>query len=242
MHFGMVLSSGALPQPITAAGIGRVSPQHHTGSIDLAMNLGNIPQVVQALGTSTLKISELIDGTTLYLKFPAQLTSKLPSFGSKPWVKIDLAKAASSAGIPGIGSLIDNPASSDPSQFLSYLHAAGTVTKVGSATVNGVQTTQYHAVIDLDKVPSSEPAASRSQAQAAIAGLEKATNLHRIPVDVWIDGQNLVRRIRMNFRETTSGQTVGVGITVDILDYGAQPPPAIPPPSQVTDASSLAGG
>jgi hypothetical protein len=241
MHFAMVLSSAGLPQPITAAGVGRVNVQQHTGSTDLAMNLGNSPQVVQALGTSTLNISELVDGTTLYIKLPEQLTSKVPALGSKPWLKIDVAKAASAAGIPGLGSLVNNPASSDPGQFLQYLRAAGTVTKVGTQTINGFSTTQYHGVIDLDKVPSSAASSSRSQEQAAISGLEKATGLHQIPVDVWIDNQNLVRRIRMNFHETASGQAIGVGITVDILEYGPQPPPAIPPASQVTDASSLAG-
>jgi hypothetical protein len=242
MRFGITLSTSALPQPITGAGVGRFNVHQRQGAVTLDMNFGSIPQVASVLGSSTLHLEELIDGTTVYIKLPTSLTSKIPSFGSKPWLKIDLAKAAAAAGVPGLGSLVSNPASSDPSQFLQYLRAAGTVTKIGSDQVNGISTTHYRASIDLDKVPNALPSSSRSQAQAAIAGLEKVTNLHQIPVDVWIDNHNLVRRIRLAFREpVASGQSVSTAINVDIVGYGPQPPPTLPPADQVTDASALAG-
>jgi hypothetical protein len=242
MRFAMTLSSPALPQPITGAGAGRFNVKQRQGAVTLDMNFGSIPQIASVLGSSTLRLQELIDGTTIYVKLPTSLTSKLPSLGSKPWLKVDLAKAASAAGVPGLGSLVSNPASSDPSQFLQYLRAAGTVTKVGSEQVNGIATTHYRGVIDLDKVANTLPSSSRSQAQAAIAGLEKVTKLHTIPVGVWIDNQNLVRRMRLAFSESVSGQSISTAITVDIVGYGPQPPPVLPAPGQVTDVSSLAGG
>jgi hypothetical protein len=242
MRFAMVLNSSALPQAIRAVGTGRFNVKEHSGAITLAMDFGSIPQVASVLGSSTFVLRELIDGTTIYVKLPDALANKLPQLSGKPWVKVDLAKAAGSSGVPGIGSLINNPASSDPSQFLSYLRAAGTVTKVGSDTVNGLPTTHYRAVIALDKVANALPAASRGQAQAAIAGLEKTINLHQIPVGVWVDSQNLVRRIRMTLQEAlATGQTVSTAITVDLVDYGPQPPAVPPPADQVSDASSLTG-
>ncbi len=175
MRFGMVLSTSALPTPITAVGTGRFNVHEHAGEIALAMNFGNIPQIASVLGSSTFLLREVINGTVVYIKFPATLASKLPSLSGKPWVKIDIAKAASAAGVPGIG-------------------------------------------------------------------LEKLTNLHQIPVGVWIDSQNLVRRMRMAFKESLStGQSVSTAITVDIVQYGPQPPPVLPPADQVTDASALAG-
>jgi hypothetical protein len=242
MRFAMVLSSPALPQPITGAGAGRFNIKQRQGAVTLDMNFGSIPQVASVLGSSTLRLQELIEGTTIYVKLPDALTSKLPSLSSKPWLKVDLAKAASAAGVPGLGSLVSNPASSDPSQFLQYLRAAGTATKVGSEQLNGIATTHYRGVIDLDKVPNALPSSSRSQARAAIAGLEQVTKLHQIPVGVWIDSQNLVRRMRLAFSESlSSGQSVSTAITVDIVGYGPQPPPVLPPADQVTDASALAG-
>src|SRR5436305_9516200 len=164
MQFGITLSSTALPQPITGTGAGRFNVKQRQGEVALDMSFGSIPEVASVLGSSTLHVEELVDGKTVYMKLPASLTRKLPSLGSKPWLKVDLAKAASAAGVPGLGSLVGNPASSDPSQFLQYLRAAGgSVTKVGTAQVNGISTTHYRASIDLDKVPNTLPSASRSQ-------------------------------------------------------------------------------
>jgi hypothetical protein len=157
-------------------------------------------------------------------------------------VKIDLARAAGTAGIPGLGSLLSNPASSNPSQFLQYLRAAsGSVTKVGAAPVNGVPTTHYRATINLDRVANALPAGSRAQARQAIAQLEHLTNLHALPVNVWVDGQHLVRRMRFSYDETIgTGQPLRSAITVEIPEYGPQPVPALPAASQVLDATNLA--
>jgi hypothetical protein len=170
------------------------------------------------------------------------LVSKIPTLNGKPWLKIDLAKASAAAGVPGISSLVNNPTSSDPSQFLQYLRAAGTISQDGTEVVNGIQTTRYKATISLDKVPNVVPPANRQAAQAAIQGIEKVTNLHQIPVVAWIDGHNLVRRIQLSFNEKVpNGGTVNSKITVDILNYGPQPPATVPPSDQVSDISSLAG-
>lgn len=243
MSLSMQISSGALPSPITATGHGAFDIPDHTGSVSIDMNLGNIPQVQQALGSSILRLEEVISGRTIYVKLPTALTSRIPQFGGKPWVKIDLAKAGSAAGVPGLSSLASNPTSSDPSQLLQFLRATsgGSITKVGTESVNGIQTTEYRAKINLDRVPNTLPAARRASAQQAIAALERVTNLHQIPVDVWIDNQNLVRRMRLSFSETASGQSVGVSITINILKYGPQPRPPLPPADQVFDASGLSG-
>jgi hypothetical protein len=74
-------------------------------------------------------------------------------------------------GIPGLSSLLSNPTSSDPSQFLRYLRAtSGGVTKVGTQTVDGFQTTEYRAKIALNRAPNAFPAASRAQVRQTIAG------------------------------------------------------------------------
>jgi hypothetical protein len=242
MRFSLRISSPGLPQGIAGVGTGAFDVRDHSGSLALDMNLGNSPQVVQLLGSSTFHIDEVLAGTTIYVKLPAALTSKVPGLSSKPWLKVDLAKLASSAGVPGLSSLVNNPASSDPGQFLQYLRAAGTVTKQGTAVVNGVRTTQYQAEISLDHVANAVPSASRASAQQAVAGIEKLTRVHQIPIVVWIDGHNLVRRMRVTLNESVAaGQTANTQITVDFLKYGPQPKAAVPPASQVTDASALSG-
>ena len=236
MRFSFQFSSPQLPTPLTATGIGSIDARDHAGSVALAMNAGNNPELEQVFGGSTLRFQELVKGSVVYLKIPSAFASKLPSH--RPWLKLDLTKVS---GIPGFGSLANNPVSSDPSQMLGYLRAtSGGVTNKGSEVVNGIKTTHYHATISLDKVPNALPAASRKSARQAISSLEQVTHLRQLPVDAWIDSKSLVRRMRLSFGETVPGGVkLNALISIDITKYGPQPVPAFPSADQVTDASSL---
>jgi hypothetical protein len=240
MTLSMRLTSPALPAALTASGSGSFDVRDHSGSFTLAVDLGNQPQVVQALGSSTLQVEEIINGLTIYVKLPPAITSKLP--GGTPWLKLDLAKAAAAAGVPGLSSFAGNPASSDPSQMLQYLRAvSGDVSNQGTEQINGVATNHYHATISLDRVADTLPASARSAARQSITGLENVTHTKELPVDAWIDGAHLVRRIQMSFNTSVQGQTLDAVTTIDIPEYGPQPAPALPPADKVTDASSLLG-
>jgi hypothetical protein len=201
------------------------------------MNLGSTPLVAQLLGGSTLHVRELIAGLVVYVKLPPVLVDKLP--GAKPWLEVDIAKAAAAAGVPGVSSLGENPAASDPSQMLQYLRgASGHLTNLGSASVDGFQTTHYRAVVDLDRVPNLVPAASRNAARQSISALESLTHLHQIPIDVWVDGQHLVRKEQLSYSVSADGQSLRMQTTVNVPDYGPQPAPALPASSQVTNLSA----
>ncbi len=242
MNMTMQVTSAALPNPIVMTGEGSLRIPDHTGSFILAMHLPNLPQIVQALGSDTLQISELLDGTTVYIKLPKAMLGRSAAAG-RPWLKINLAQAASAAGIPGLSALVNNPASTDPSQYLRYLRATGgAVTKVGTDTVNGVPSTHYRAQINLGRVPDAFPAAARSQVRQAVAALERIAHIQILPVNVWIDGHQLVRRMQLGFQETVVGQTLGVAIRLDIPQYGPQPALVFPPASQVTDVTRYASG
>jgi endonuclease YncB( thermonuclease family) len=240
LNLSMKISSPALPTAITATGNGAFSPRNRTGTMTIDMNLANIPGAAQQLGSSDMKMNEVIDGTTFYVQLPAFLASKLP--GGKPWMKIDLAKAGAAAGIPGFSSLLGGSSQNDPSQFLQYLRAAGgSVTTVGSERINGVSTTHYQTAINLDRVGSQLPSASRAAAQQAISSMEKLTGLHSIPVDVWIDGSHLVRRMSISFTEHVGGQALALQMQIDIPEYGPQPAPTVPPADQVGDLTAMLG-
>ena len=236
MRFAVRFGSPQLSTPLTATGTGSIDARDRTGSVVFVMNAGNDPELKKALGGSTLRLQELVDGTTVYVKLPPAIASKLP--GGRPWMKIDLAKAS---GIAGFSSLANNPVSSDPSQFLSYLRAtSGHVSKQGSEVVNGVQTTHYHATISLDRVPDTLPSASRKGAKQAVSSIEQLTGLKQLPVDAWIDANNLIRRMRLSFAESVAPSVkLNIGMTMDFVKYGPQPKPRFPSADQVSDASSL---
>jgi hypothetical protein len=241
MLFSMQISAAALPAPITATGGGTFDTAQRSGSLNLAMDFGSIPQVAAVLGTSTLPIQEIIDGLDIYIKFPPVLSRSMGLHG-KPWAKLNLASAASAAGIPGLSTLVSNPTSSNPSQLLRYLRAtSGGVTTIGKESVDGFQTTHYRAQIQLDRVPDVFPPASQAQVRQTISALEQLAHIHALPVDVWIDGQHLVRRMRFTFNENVSGQTLSTAMRIDIPQYGAQPRAQVPLASQVTGLTSRLG-
>jgi hypothetical protein len=240
LTFSLRLGSSTLPAAITATGAGSFDAPRHEGTVTTTMNLGSSPAIKAALGGSSLRFVELVNGVTIYMKFPPALAGKLPG-GTKPWIKVDLAKIASAAGVPGLSSLAGNPASSNPAEMLQYLRAvSGGVTRVGQAQIGGLETTQYHGTISLDRYPDTVPPALRASARQTIQALEKLTQLRQMPVDVWVDGHNLVRRIRLSFNENLpTGQQLNALYVITISDYGPQSPPSFPPANQVSDLSSL---
>jgi hypothetical protein len=239
IHMQITIPSPAAGAPITGVGDGFVDARDHAATITVAMSFGDSPQVAQVLGSSTLRMTELIDGTTVYMKLPAVTTGALGAPG-KEWLKIDLAK---SLHLPGLASLEGNPATGNPSEMLQYLRAVSdSVVAEGHQRIGGLETVHYHANISLDRVISALPPADRAAAQQAISGLEQIAQLHAIPVDVWVDSGHLIRRMRMTFGAVTAtGQSTGFGLTMDFSDYGPQPRPSPPPADQVQDIGALAG-
>jgi hypothetical protein len=243
LTLAMRIGSPSLPTGISATGTGSIDRATHSAALTLSMQLPNSAAVTSALGGSnTLQIREIVHGLIFYIGLPPALASKLP--GGRPWLKLNLAKAAAAQGLGGLSSLTNNPASSDPSQFLQYLRASsGKITKVGQATVLGFQTTHYRGDVDLSRAANTVPASDRATFRQTISHLEAMTGLTHIPVDVWVDSGHRVRQMVMSFSENvpSSGQKISISIRIGIPQYGPQPAPVVPAADQVTDLSSLTG-
>jgi hypothetical protein len=237
MHLSMQIVSSTGSAATTMTGEGSFDVRDHAGSISMAMNLGNDPQLIQALGSNTLRMQEIVNGTTVYVKLPAAAAGALPTSG-KPWIAVDLSKVT---GIPGLSSLASNPGSSDPSEMLQWLRGVSdSILAEGRQQVDGVPTTHYRAQLSLDRTASAVPAAEQVAVQEALSKLEQLTQIHEVPVDVWIDAHHLVRRLEMNLTlSLRGGSTASEVMAIDITHYGPQPRPAVPSASEVTDLSSL---
>jgi hypothetical protein len=167
-------------------------------------------------GSQSFSVQQVIDKQELYLRTPL-LAGKLP--GGKSWMKIDLTEAARTPGID-LDALGATGPSQDPAQGLDYLQGAGSAKRLGTAKVNGVATTRYRVQVDLKRAAqrSAKGSAKRS-IDRLIATLGGPTML---PVDVWIDGDHLVRRQRVNYSATVVGQLSEFDITTDYTAYGAK--------------------
>jgi hypothetical protein len=218
---------------VSIAGTGSFSAASHAGQVH--MTIGGLP------GSASTQLDEIITKTTDYVKPPAQLASRIP--GGKEWLALNLADVSKLTGIPGLSTLFSGSGeTSDPAQFLKYLQAeASSVTKVGTAQINGVNTTEYKVVVNLSKAAASVPAAQRAAVSAVLAKVEKEVGVSTFPMTVYIDSANLVRRILFGFTVTPTGSTVHVktAAQIDFLSYGAQPTPATPPASETLNLMSL---
>ncbi len=118
---------------------------------------------------------------------------------------------------------------------------SGEVEKVGDEDVRGVSTTHYRATIDFDKYPLAVPAANRAAVRKSIDSLIKLTGTRTVPVDVWVDGDAVVRR----FAQTTRMNVPGAGRmqmkqTIELYDFGTKVDVQAPPAREVQDLSELA--
>jgi len=152
------------------------------------------------------------------------------------WFKINRDAYEQAIGTGGL-----SPTNNDPSQLLRFLAATGTVTRVGTEVIGGVQTTHYHAVTELSRYAATVPRSEQQAAAASIATLEAELGATTLPIDAWVDDQQRVRRISFAASGicTTSG-AADETITMDFFDYGPQAAPAIP--SGALDITSQAAG
>jgi hypothetical protein len=235
------MSSPVLNTPFTASGAGVMDLRDHAASMSMAIDLSELPQAVQALGSGTMRMGMILDSHVIYMNLPQTAANALPNLDGKQWIKLDLAKVR---GLPGLSSLGNNPTMTDPSHMLQYLRAGSdSVTAEGQERVDGFWTTHYRAELSLDRLAANVPAAEQAPVQQALAKLEQAIQTHDFPVDVWIDARRLVRRMVMSIAlHLPNGGQMDEAIRADLSHYGPQPRPTPPPTDQVQDLSSLMTG
>jgi hypothetical protein len=205
-----------------------------SGAMDFAAKRGSL--TTEVAGQS---VDLVIDGATLYERIPI-LADQLGT----PWLKINLDDIGELAGVQGLGNLAQSN-SSDPSSTLAYLRGAGQVAEVGHEEVRGEDTTHYRAVVDLERAAGASPA---DQAKT-LRQLAKVMGTRRQPVDVWIDGDGLVRRMKetVDYRKATFPNVpkdklpTSMSMLVEYYDFGTEVAVDVPKASEVTDLKDLLG-
>jgi hypothetical protein len=194
---------------------GQSVPLSARGTVDRKSQRGAFTTETK-LGAKSFTVQQVVDKQLLYLR-SSLFEGRLP--GGKSWMKVDLAEAAKTPGVD-LDALGASGPSQDPVSGLDYLRGAGAAKKLGAAKVDGVATTRYRVQVDLKRAVkrSAQPAAKRA-IDRLIATLGGSSVL---PVDVWVDGDHLVRRQRVDYTATVAGQTSQFDITTDYTAYGAK--------------------
>jgi hypothetical protein len=169
----------------------------------------------------------VVDGGTAYVRIP--MLQALT--GGTGWVSAtpeELGAAGGSLGLSG--------GTTDPSQLLEVLRGvADDVEEAGQDEVRGVPTTRYRATVDVATAIERAPAAQRDELAAALQ--ELGADAEAIPVEVWVDGDGLARRLVMDFGQLVAQAMGGTGtatMTLELFDYGEDVDIQVPRASETT--------
>lgn len=205
-----------------------------SGAFDFARSRGSLSM------SSPVGFTEVFVPPKMYIKMPAGAGASLPK--GKSWIAAGMPGDVAASGL---GVALPGPfggVSGDPADLLASLTAiSGSVTKRGTATIRGVPVTEYRVDTDLAKaaarVPGWERASFKEFAQSLGAGT--------IPVDVWVDSQHLVRRMREALHMPEQGHTPAgtvVTQTTDFYDFGVPVRVSAPPAAEVASLPQLNTG
>ncbi len=237
----MTMTTTQLPQPLalTASGVEDNNNRRAEMSIDMSKFVAAFSSVRKQLGNpADWKGEEIADfgngRALLYMNLPF-LTKLVP--GHKPWLKFDLAAYASKFGVD-ISQFTDF--SANPAEILDWLRAtSGRVRKIGTETVEGVETTHYRATVDLSKYANLVSPDQRAVVRKLIASLG---GIHTFPVDAWVGNDGLVRKEHFVFTEAVLAQKLTMDLTLYFHDFGAPTNITLPPSNETVDVSKAISG
>ncbi len=174
-------------------------------------------------------------GKQVYISSPL-LTQALPA--GKTWVSGDLEKLGSEHGVD-LGQLggLDK---TDPRDLLDLLRAAsGGLDTVGTETLRGVETTHYRTTLDAEDIVSQIGKDLDDSMAAQITQAIEQSGLDEIPIDVWVDGDSLLRRLDTTIAAQAGGRSSSSTLSLELYDYGKPVDVTPPPAEQVASVDTL---
>lgn len=208
-HVQLTAKVSANGQNVSLTGAGDFDSSRHLGKMHANLALGGIKA----------QVDEVQTGSTVYVGSDL-FTSLTP--GGQRWLKLDLATAAKT-----LGANASVLTAQDPSSALAQLSALTGVTKVGTETIGGVQTTHYKGQVDVSKLPP------------ASAQLAQSTGASFGPVDVWVGDDGYVHRMHLVTNAGSGGQTATTTATMTLSAFGESVTASPPPASKTVDATKV---
>jgi hypothetical protein len=192
----------------------------------MTMDLGGLSGGALGSGQAEVIFRDLV----YYMKLPEAAAAQLPT--GKAWLKFDLGALSKEQGLDF--EQLTQLNQSDPSQALQLLSGAEDFEEVGKEEVRGVETTHYRGTVDMSKVAENAP----EDLQDDIRKIVEATGERTVPMDVWVDGDGLARRLKW-----TQQLPQGAAMTMDeeLYDFGVEVDAEPPPEDEVFDITALLG-
>lgn len=197
------------------------------GAFDFERSSGRMTIRPESGGEAEIVFVEAV----VYYRLPA---GALP--GEKRWLQLDLQSVADASSLD-FGPLVQG-SQADPSQYPLWLEALGPeMTKVGEEEVRGVATTHYRAEVALGLLERQAPAGKEAEWRAYVEILRGRLAADAIPVEVWVDADGLIRRLRHELAFAAEGTSTAA--TTELYDFGVPVDAEAPPPGQVAAIGDL---
>ena len=212
------------------------------GQMDLERNLVQLElEAVVPEEDERIEMEEVMtgNGSVVYLRSPRFLED-LPD--GKEWVKLDLVKASKELGVDP--TALPQASQNDPAEMLRFLRAVGRVRQVGWENLDGIATNHYKANVDVRRYLELVPAGRRADARRSVRRLiDLMGGTSTIPMEVWVDESDLVRRIAMDMRTTVpGGSSMRMRFDMRLFDFGSDVDIEVPDKDETIDYGELIGG
>lgn len=180
-------------------------------------------------GQTMSGMEQILVGRTFYMKMPG--LNQLGGNPSKPWMKLSLDELGRQSGM-NLDQLLQQSQQMDPVQNTKMLTASKDAREVGKETVDGVKTTHYTGTYRIEDAIGQLPADQQEMIRKGYA----QSGLDDMQFDLWVDDQQLPRKMAMKSQQTADGV---MNMTIKYRDFGKPVNIAEPPASQVTDFSEM---
>ncbi|WP_225636256.1 LppX_LprAFG lipoprotein [Streptomyces solaniscabiei] len=168
----------------------------------------------------------------LYLNGGAEAAKEMDG---KSWIKFDLAAMGADKELGELGSA--SQADKNPAAESTFLAGAKDVEKVGTETVDGVETTHYKGTVTLDALEKSladEDKATQDQRRKSLEQYEKM-GVDKLTMDMWIDGDDQAKQFRMR-GDADKGP---LDMTVTFLGFNEPVKVTAPPAGETVDLAEM---
>ncbi|MFN8223525.1 MAG: hypothetical protein U0R50_09835 [Gaiellales bacterium] len=202
-----------------------------------ALSGGSTPALEGFDDPDNWKLSAVQDGNVMYMRFPLLD----PRLGGKHWVRVDLDALAGASG--GTLGQFGAYGASDPRATLKLLEAvSGSIEPLGGESIRGTETSHYVAMVDPTKLAAL--AAENGASRDLLSGMTQSfaqLGLGVVPLHVWIDAEQRLRKLTMEISPATDSAMSGVKASVafELYDYGAPVSIELPAAADVADGASL---
>ena len=213
MSLYIVYSSPTLPGPVTASGSGALNQETERSRITL--------DIKSPVGGAPVRSIQISDGKFEYTG-GALVAKELPP--GKEWVRTKK------------GAEDDDTSPMTFEESLEVLDASAETRLIGRESINGTMTRHYRGEIQVSDIVRF----LREKGKETEAGeFERIEGMAptQVSSEAWIDGKNLLRRMRMvmPMPGEPGEPPMTIDMRMDFFDYGAKPKIELPAPASVVE-------